>query len=153
MWCDDFDMDLPKVIPDAETLLGDMAGVTLFTHGNLTHGTLNHPTVWNHDLGLVAFFGFAEPRKPAAFYTNKPLVECTFLEAVRDAWAHSFVMLVEGQPVLDAAALWPHFENIMWRTRGWAGHEEAPVATAEAAVRIALARAADALRRVRERSA
>jgi hypothetical protein len=63
-WSDDFDMDLPKVIPDAKAALGDVADLELVTHGHTTHGRLNHPSCWNHSLGLVAWFGRRDPMKP-----------------------------------------------------------------------------------------
>lgn len=147
MWCDDFDMDLPKVIPDAKAQLGDMAGVELWTHGGETYGSLNHPCVWNHDDGLIAFFGFKSPRKPEVYWTNRPMVRCTFWEAVRDAWPHGLIMLVEGRAVLDTNALWPRFQRIMWDLRGWGEPKPAGViARDKQAVRRALTDAAEKLR-------
>lgn len=46
-WADDFDMDLPRIIPRLDDVLGDTAGVRLWTHGHTSHGRLNHPSVWN----------------------------------------------------------------------------------------------------------
>lgn len=149
MWCDDFDMDLPKILPEAKSLLGDTADVTLWTHGHTTHGRLNHPSVWNGDTGMVAFFGFRTPQKPEVYWTSSPLVRCTFWEAVRDAWVHSMVMLVEGKPVLDTNRLWPDFEDIMWDVRGWRPHNAAAICLARKHVRDALLTAAGRLRRLR----
>lgn len=118
-WSDSFDMDLLKVIPNAREIIAPVADLELTTTGHLTHGRLNHPCVWNHDLGLVAFFGFGDPRRPEVFVTSAPVVRCTAMEAFRDAWAHSYVMLVEGRPIWDAGALWSGFQDIMWDLRGW----------------------------------
>lgn len=150
MWCDDFDMDLPKVIPDARDLLGDMADVKLSTHGHTTYGALNHPSVWNCEDGPVAFFGFRSPRKPKSYWTNAPTVRCTFWQAVRDAWAHSYIMAVEGRPVLDTNGLYPRFERIMYDLRGWGAPKAAGViARDKAAVRKSLVRAAELMRQLR----
>lgn len=146
MWCDDFDMDLPKVLPDALELLGDTAAVELLTHGHTTHGVLNHPTVWNGDLGLEAYFGFRHTGKPEICWTRDAIVRCTFWEAMRDAWPHGFVMLVGGRPILDAGRLRPAFDAIMWQTRGWQGASEAKAARARTIVTHALVQAAECLR-------
>ncbi|MGO8093174.1 hypothetical protein [Rhizobium leguminosarum] len=149
MWCDDFDMDLLKVIDGVEELLGDVAGLTLWTHGQPYKGTINSPAMWNDDLGLVCFFGFANPAKPDFYATSAPAIKCTALEAFRDLWSHGSVMLVEGAPVWNSQDLWPDFEKIMWSTRGWGG-EWSPsrnqVRLAQLRVRQSLRGAATALR-------
>jgi hypothetical protein len=119
MWCDDFDMDLPKVIPGARNILGSLADTTVWTYGHLTDGKLNHPTVWNDAIGMVAYFGFRNPCKPEGCWTRDPLVRCTLWEAFRDLWVHGCVMVLEGRPVLDTHALWPQFQELMGDLRGW----------------------------------
>lgn len=122
MWCDDFDMDLPKVVPDARRALGDrLANLELTTYGNITNGTLNHPAVWNHSLGMIAFFGRpGRIGKPAPYYVGgHHLVHCTLWEALRDAWCHDVVILFEGVPVWDGPGAWRHFEKLMYHVRGW----------------------------------
>jgi hypothetical protein len=119
MWCDDFDMDLPKIIPSARALFEDIADVTVMTHGHETHGALNHPTVWNHRLGMVSFFGFKDPQKPVHFSTNDPIVTCTVWEAIRDLWCHSCTMILEGQPVLNSFEMQADFHRLMADRRGW----------------------------------
>lgn len=119
-WSDDFDMDLPKVIPDAKELLGPHAHIELVTHGGTTHGRLNHPTCWNHDLGSVALFGRQSPWKPAAFYTPEPLVKCTLWEAIRDAWVHDVVIVFEARtPIWDGGKTRAEFEPLMSHMRKW----------------------------------
>lgn len=122
MWCDDFDCDLPKVVPGAREAIGDAAGIQLCTHGKTTHGRLNHPDVWNSYEGMVAFFGFRTPAKPPSYVTVAPIVRCTFWEAVRDWWGHDFRMLVEGEEILPYGN-WRWLEPIMWSTRGWGDPE------------------------------
>ncbi|MFC3074961.1 hypothetical protein [Shinella pollutisoli] len=119
MWCDDFDMDLPKVVPGAREAVGAAGEIVLFTHGHTTHDALNSPTCWNHDDGLVAFAGFASPRKPAPYWTRDPIVRCTGWEMFRDLWCHGCMLLVEGERVWNSQRLWPDFEAIMWNVRGW----------------------------------
>lgn len=118
MWCDDFDMDLPKVVPMARDALGAIGDLELHTYGHVTNGKLNHPSVWNSNVGSVAFFGRpGRVGKPASYYTNSPLVPCTLWEALRDAWCHDIVILFEGTPVWGDT--WRQFEKLMWHTRGW----------------------------------
>jgi hypothetical protein len=122
-WSDDFDMDLPKIFPDARKMLGDLGDIELMTSGTPCSrtGRLNHPCVWNHDDGRVAFFGFGNPGRDTNYYVAPRTADitCTAWEAFRDAWAHSFVMVIDRQFVWDTAALWPRFEAIMWDLRGW----------------------------------
>lgn len=135
-WSDNFDMDLPKIFPDARKMLGDLAEVELVTSGTPdSNGRLNHPCVWNHHDGTIAFFGFDNPGRDTSFYVSPSAVElkCTAWEAFRDAWAHSFVMVIDQRRVWDTGALWPHFETIMWDLRGWqGGHRDATVARRKA---------------------
>jgi hypothetical protein len=136
-WSDDFDMDLPKILPEARSLLGAYADLELVTHGHETHGRLNHPTVWNHGLGMVAFFGRHTPMKPASFWTDSPLVRCTLWEAIRDAWVHDIVILFEGQtPIWDGSKTREQFNRLMYHLRGWRRIEEAEVDAHKAAVQI-----------------
>lgn len=119
-WSDTFDLDLLKVIPGVEELLGETADVPLFTHGHRTDdGLLAHPTCWNTTRGLAAFFGFKYPAKPSAFYTSDPIVECTFLEALRDAWVHTYVLMVEQRTIFVMPRLQLHFERLLSHHRGW----------------------------------
>jgi len=118
-WSDDFDMDLPKVIPEAKERLGEIAGLEIVTHGHMTHGRLNHPTCWNHSLGLVSFFGRGHPHKDESYWTSDPLVPCTLWEAVRDAWSHNNVIVFEHNPVFHGDHMWQYFEPLMYHLRGW----------------------------------
>jgi len=119
MWCDDFDMDLLKVIPGARELLDREAGITLYTHGRLTDGKLNHPAVWNQQRGLTTFFGFADPAKPEACITRDPIIQCTLAEALRDSWAHHYVLTIERTPVWVSQVHRDIFKTLMWHVRGW----------------------------------
>lgn len=140
MWCDNFDMDLPKALPEAPEIVGDLGNILLWTSGNADkNGMLNHPSVWHHELGLVAFFGFSEVAKPEN-YIGRGYVRCTVWEALRDAWAHSFVMLIERRPIWDTQATWEDFQQIMWAMRGW-GDQPPPDTTR------ATARATNSLRK------
>lgn len=148
-WSDDFDMDLPKVIPQARAIVGDLADVVLWTTGHRTFGALNSPTAWNTDRGLAAFFGFTCPIMPPGFVTFDSPVQCTFWEAIRDCWPHTFLMTVERTPIWDSQPLRPKFDAIMWHLRGWG--EDTPKRARQAqrartVVERSLAEACDAFR-------
>ncbi|GAA4439645.1 hypothetical protein [Phytohabitans houttuyneae] len=115
-WADRFDMDLPKLLPDFDDLLGDTANTPLWTYGGETHGRLNHPSTW----GGIAYFGLtdADTGKPDAYVPGWPLIECTWREAVRDAWPHTYVLAVEALPVWDAHSLARTFMELMYDRRG-----------------------------------
>lgn len=128
-WSDDFDMDLPKVIPEAKSRLGDLAGLELVTHGHTSHGRLNHPDVWNHELGMIAFFGRPGRHfKSGQYWTNAPLVHCTLWEAIRDVWSHDFVLLLEHNSVWNHPGMYnDHFYPLMSHIRGWSVLPDADV--------------------------
>jgi hypothetical protein len=121
MWCDDFDMDLYRAIPEAREVLAPHGGIVLYVHAGETGGKLNHPSAWNHDLGLVCFFGFSADNtgKPESYWTGHPIVRCTLEEAIRDLWVHNLVMLVDGFVVWNAEAHAGDFQTLMYHLRGW----------------------------------
>ncbi len=122
-WSDGFDMDLPAVLPTLDVVLGDTADTPLWTHGGTTHGRLNHPAVWD-----AAYFGTDDTGgwRPDHYYTHHGLVACTWREATRDAWAHQYLLLVDGVAVWDTRSLWPVFEALMYHRRGWRTHDRVP---------------------------
>lgn len=120
-WADDFDMDLPKVLPDLDDILGDTASMPLWTYGGTSHGRLNHPSVWGNPEGhMDAFFGLSPDTvgKPDSYYTDDELVECTWREAVRDAWSHNYVIVVADRDVWDAWRWRSWFTDLMYDLRG-----------------------------------
>src|SRR4029077_20351124 len=64
LWCETFDLDLPKVIPGALVALGDTADQVLFTHAAVTNGRINLPAAWNENEGMASYFGFKSPANP-----------------------------------------------------------------------------------------
>lgn len=150
-WSDDFDMDLLRVIPEAEAIIAPIAGAPLWTHGHLdlTRGRLNHPTVWNWDGGVFAYFGTRPTGfKPDVFDTDAPIVECTVLEAFRDAWVHSYLIVVDGRRAWDVDSL--VFERLMYHRRGWRARPrreaDGLVARARGSLRWGVKRMAEVLR-------
>jgi hypothetical protein len=130
-WSDDFDMDLLKVLPETHAILGDAAHLVLYTHGHQWEGRLNHPAVWNDPrFESIAFFGSRpEGFIDSGYYTGShALVECTFLEAVRDAWPHHYALFVDRQYVWSTVGLMATFDALMWHRRGW---QELPAASVE----------------------
>ncbi|GEP00550.1 hypothetical protein [Methylobacterium haplocladii] len=150
-WSDTFECDLPKVIPGARDAVGDLADVHLWTTGHTTHGALNHPDVWNSDAGMVAFFGFRSPARPEVYWTDRPMVRCTFWEALRDAWAHHILIAVEGGLVWNSGLLWPQYEALMAEVRGWPSADPAKAAAARASVRVSLCTAVARFRTLTQR--
>lgn len=120
-WSDDFDMDLPKVIPGLDEALGDAADIRLWTYGSESYGRLNHPSVWSTYDGTTAFFGTDRdgPWKPTDYHTDHPIVECTWREAVRDAWPHRYRILVDWVRIWDTTRLSGTFTRLMYDLRGW----------------------------------
>ena len=135
-WSDNFDMDLLKIFPEAPTALGPIAERTIYTVGGITHGRLNHPSVWNTDLGLAAFFGVtAGGFLPAGFVTGRPdkVVECTVLEAIRDCWVHTYAIVLKGRVAFDTNGMRQVFDRVMYHRRGWlqASEDQATAAVDE----------------------
>jgi hypothetical protein len=123
-WSDDFDMDLLAVLPETPQILGSVADRTLYTVGSLTHGRLNHPALWNSNLGMVAFFGThpeIQAFLPPGYSTgvNKLAVECTVLEALRDIWIHQCAVVMRGRVVTDSQPLRDPFFQLMYHRRGY----------------------------------
>lgn len=121
MWCDGFDADLPKVVPAARAALGPVGDLMLQTHAGLaSNGMMSHPAVWNTDRGCAAIFWRpGRYAKPSSYYTRDPVVDLTLWEALRDAWVHTYVLLIENVPVFDAYDGHKHFEVLMWDVRDW----------------------------------
>ncbi|HLF28243.1 MAG TPA: hypothetical protein VJG32_18080 [Anaerolineae bacterium] len=129
MWCDTFDMDLPKIIPDAMQAIAPVRNIVLYTHGGARDGVINHPAVWSTYSGSVAFFGFhPETIKDESYYTNDPVVRCSFEEAVRDAWPHTYIIALNWfkvgrgwrqSLVWDSFRLKDHFDILMYDLRRW----------------------------------
>ncbi len=121
-WSDDFDMDLPKIIPEARDIVGDLSDLELWTIGNPDRrlGNLNHPCVWNGDATMLAYFGIRSPYVPGGMVApgSQP-IRCTVWQAFRDAWPHSYLMHVERRPIWDTFALRKEFDDIMFDLRGW----------------------------------
>jgi hypothetical protein len=118
VWCDTFDTDLLKVVPGALEALGDTAGVELLTRSRLTGGRINHPSCWNTDHGIAAFFWTGPGHEPPSSYvTGEAVAECTFLEAVRDEWVHDCVIVVNRQVVWRPPV--GLMTRLMYDLRGW----------------------------------
>lgn len=119
-WADVFDMDLPRVLPDLDKLLGDTADVRLWTYGGTSHGRINHPSMWNSEYGMTAYFGLDDSGdwKPVGYITGGDMVECTWREVVRDVWVHQCLVLVNLHPVLNTTRLEREFWGLMDHRRG-----------------------------------
>lgn len=142
MWCDTFDADLLAVVPGAAQALGDTASIRLETYSRLTGGKINHPSCWNTDGGVTAFFWTAPEFRPgASFYTDQPVAECTFLEAVRDEWVHDCAVNVNGHLVWRPPARL--MQQLMYDLRGWTVLDDDAREEIRSRVRHSLVRAAE----------
>lgn len=128
-WSDDFDMDLLKVFPQTPGILGDVADRMLWTVGHSTFGRLNHPSVWNTH-GAYLWLSRPNLRRDEHGWFNvygcvgdEPEIECTWLEWLRDAWAHSYSWVLIPSPPLGfrnfPAAPINDFMAIMYDLRKW----------------------------------
>lgn len=102
MWCDEHEVDLLRLLPEAQEIIGDLANIELFTHGGMTDGTIDHAMTWNTGAGATAYYGFFHPANPESCRATKGVVSCSFLEAVRDAWCCQYALCVEGTVVWNA---------------------------------------------------
>ena len=120
LWCDDFDADLPKVVPGALAALGDAADVELRTYCRPTNDRINCPASWHTDLGLTAYFStpdFGQPQPLGYVTTKDELVPCTFWEVVRDEWIHESVVVVNRQWIWTPPGRLRY--DLMADLRGW----------------------------------
>lgn len=143
LWCEDFDADLPKVVPGALECLGDAAWIELLTYSHATNGRINCPAAWWTDHGLTAFFATPEwgAPAPAGYWPGQSeLVVCTFWEAIRDEWIHDAAIAVNGRLIWKSPA--QLMTRLMFDLRGWTQLDEATRVETQEHVRASLAAAA-----------
>lgn len=151
MWCDTFDLDLYKVIPQARDVLAPLAGVHLYTHAGVHNGEMTHPACWNTNHGMAAFFGFQPTGiKPEAYWTNDAVVLCTFEEAIRDCWLHTYCLTMfaagRAHAIWDSQLVTNEFWDLMGHVRGYKKIDDAMVKHLQANVLASLAKATHRLR-------
>lgn len=123
-WSDDFDMDLLKVFPNAAKIIRNPERVLWTVCNHPTHGRINCPSMWN---GIGSLLWTEKPeiaRDEHGWFQiegglagDAPLIECTWLEWLRDAWAHNHATLIlpirYGLPAVN----YRDFEIILWNLR------------------------------------
>ena len=131
-WSDDFDMDLVKVFPDFPRQIGKAADIPLWTVGHSSYGRLNSPCQWNSHGAFVWSEKPELERDVHGWFNvwgcvgNDPVIECTWLELLRDQWPHHYNFILLPQQVKFDGPDWLIFERIMYHRRGWrfyASHE------------------------------
>lgn len=150
LWCEDFDADLPKVVPNSRSAIGAAGLVELVTYATPTNGRINCPSAWHTDHGLTAFFatdGYGGAAPPG-FWTDAPSVGCTFWEAVRDEWIHDATIVVNGRWIWTPPG--DLMMRLMYDLRGWTPLDDLKRAEIQRHVRASLTAAADRLRAVVE---
>lgn len=163
MWCDDFDMDLPKVIGGFYRVVGTLSEVTLYTRGSSDdEGYLIMPACWTTDRGLAAYFAALRPGEdlceshdgpqPEEYVTDDKRVIATFGNALRVCWLHQCLFMLRrrrGYAVIwDSPMLWQHFEAIMYLRRGWGPIGENELHLHQNAVELSLVNACIAFQRL-----
>lgn len=167
MWCDDFDMDLLKVLPEAEQLLAPLAGIRLYTTCHPTYGRVNLPCSWNDRVNFCCFVGFiaeedglpAEGPQPLGYVTDAPVVEATAEELFRDLWSHQmrWVQMLTphsspGWPrsveIWNSGQLASTFTDLMYDLRNWCRMRDEPRRRARSRALRSIALAAHRLQRV-----
>lgn len=130
-WSDDFDVDLLKVFPGIRHLLGPTIDVPVWTVGHSSFGRLNSPAQWNMPFG--SFLWLSKPNLPRdkngwvninGCVCDQQEIEGTWLEWLRDAWAHDQSWTVLPRGVTFAGIDYNRcFYPIMANIRGWEGYE------------------------------
>lgn len=137
MWCDDFDMDLYRVLPEAREVLAPVAATSLYTCSHTTYGKINCPAAWDTGRGGNAcYFGLLADGaglptwaslptvgpQPSGYTARDSVVECTFEEVVRDLWVHQqefHVLVGKGQYHRIPMPKPSCFDTLMAAIRGW----------------------------------
>jgi len=128
-WSDDLDVDLLNVFPHLRSMLGATLDVPIWTIGRTTYDRLNCPAAWNTDHGLTSLLWLEKPNFPrdehgwlnaGGYVCNDPEVEGTWLEWLRDMWAHSHGWCLQPYGIQFSAIDYNRcFYPIMSHLRGW----------------------------------
>jgi hypothetical protein len=147
---EDWDGDLLKIVPQAAEIIAPVADLKLITHGSADkEGRLSHPSTWNGDDGMLAFFDFDAAlavSKPKSFWTGQPIVRCTALEAFCDAWMHHYVLHLRAEPVWNTFALRTLMMNLLMDARVRASDRASEFQMSDEARQEALSKVAHSLR-------
>lgn len=119
MWCDNFDADLLKFIPDLADVLAPLAGLQLSTYCHtMTDGAINHPSAWNRSDGRYEsyFWTGDAPVHPPILSTRAPVRPCSWTEVARDEWVHGCIVIVNNQEIWRPPRR--QFLRLMYAARG-----------------------------------
>lgn len=147
MWCDDYGLDLLKLVPGASAALAPVVAVELVTHGRVTGGALDGAAFWTVDGRRTAFFGLSGPSKPSHLDTSLPVVRCSAVQAIRDAWGNFYDLWVDGSLVFAPAEMGTEFQVLFERARGWKTASPNDAIAAWRAVLVRIKCAVDIIRR------
>lgn len=119
MQLDNFDGDLYNLIPEARDLLEPIAHITFLTHGSADRdGNLSHPSVWNHALGMIAFFGISSPQKPDYFHTLDPVIKCPADYALRSAFVQNYAIMFRQILLYNGSFINNDYFDLLFHARG-----------------------------------
>jgi hypothetical protein len=104
LWCEGHPQDLYTALPEARELLTRAQVPQIWTRGTVADGSLVAPALWHGPLGWAGFFGFDGPALPAGVAMTRPVVGCTFEEAIRACFIVRASMFLEGALVWPSAA-------------------------------------------------
>ena len=158
----DFDMDLTRVLPSFERIVGSLAKVELYTYGSyVPEASLIEVACWMTDNGLAAFFGLTgsdetlippmDETKPEDWDAEDERLIVSFADALRVCWIYqcSFI-LHQGNAykiIWDSRSFVQHFEALMHLRRGWACAGENELSVYQNALELSLVGACIAFKR------
>jgi hypothetical protein len=158
----DSDMDLTKVLPSFDRIVGSLARVELYTYGScVPEASLIEVACWMTDNGLAAFFGLVgsdeglnplvDEVKPEDWDAEDERLIVSFADALRVCWIYqcSFVLHRENayKTIWDSRAFVQYFEALMHLRRGWASAGENELSVYQNSLELSLVSACIAFKR------
>ena len=158
----DFDMDLTRVLPSFDRIVGSLARVELYTYGSsVPEASLIEVACWMTDNGLAAFFSvtgsdealspLVDEIKPEDWDAEDERLIVSFADALRVCWIYqcSFILHQHNayKTIWDSRAFVQHFEALMHLRRGWACAGESELSVYQNALELSLVGACIAFKR------
>ena len=158
----DFDMDLTRVLPSFDRIVGSLAGVELYTYGSsVPDASLIEVACWMTDNGLAAFFGLTgsdealippmDETRPEDWDAEDERLIVTFADALRVCWIYQCSFILHRgnayKTIWDSRAFVQHSEALMHLRRGWTFAAENELSVYQNALELSLVGACIAFKR------
>jgi len=155
-------MDLTRVVPSFDRIVGSLAGVELYTYGNsVPEASLIEVACWMTDNGLAAFFGLTgsdealippmDETKPEDWDAEDERLIVTFADALRVCWIYQCSFILHRgnayKTIWDSRAFVQHSEALMHLRRGWTCAGENELSVYQNALELSLVGACIAFKR------